>query len=93
LKIDNYVSNPWLDPVSRPKTEGSAAVASTASGSPDRNAATKSAFPEDSVHVSSVASDDVRANKVEALQRALAAGTYQVSTEDIADAILRDWKE
>lgn len=33
---------------------------------------------------------DVRTEKVEALKRAIADGTYRVSTEDIVDAILRE---
>lgn len=58
--------------------------------------------PQDSVKLSDEAkalaalqkrlaeSPEVRTEKVEALKRAIANGTYRVSAEDIADAILRE---
>lgn len=36
---------------------------------------------------------DIRVDKVEALKKAIASGTYRVSAQAIADAILREHKE
>jgi flagellar biosynthesis anti-sigma factor FlgM len=91
MKIDGNLPNPWLDALTRPKTEETKATAPAASNSvPDQG--TKAQLPDDRVDVSSSPADTGRSEKVQALQQAIANGTYQVSSEDIADAILRDWK-
>jgi len=87
MKIDNNLPNPWLDAIGRSDLEG---VTPEKKSSGDKPA--QAGFPEDSLTLRNAGSDDVRAEKVAALQRAVADGSYEVSSESIADAMLREWR-
>ena len=87
MKIDNYLPNPWLDALPS-KTDGP--TASTGRASDEKQ--TQTAFPSDIFDAKNTVSTDIRADKVEALQRVIASGAYQVSAENIADSMLRDWQ-
>ena len=85
MKIDSNLSNPWLDSIGR-------AAEDTTPGSKqaEKNSA-QVEFPQDRFTPSQAPTDQSHAEKVAALQNAVNDGTYSVSAEDIADAILREW--
>lgn len=86
MKIDSNLSHPWLEPIGR------AAEEATPPDKPAEAKQAQAAFPEDRFTPSSTAADPSRAEKVQRLQAAINDGRYNVSAEDLADAILRDWK-
>jgi flagellar biosynthesis anti-sigma factor FlgM len=88
MKITNNPPNPWLDAVGRSKTsEGAPPAGKAADEKPNQ-----AEFPADHLEIRNAPGDEMRSAKVERLQRAIASGHYQVSSEDIAQAMLRDWQ-
>jgi anti-sigma28 factor (negative regulator of flagellin synthesis) len=86
MKID-ALNNPWLTSVEQPKTQGPQRTVRQS-----EREEKPSSFPEDSVKISHPGIEDVQTEKIAAIQRAIANGSYQVAGTDIADAMLRDWR-
>lgn len=87
MKIDSNLSNPWLESIGRSTTDNVPASGKSVDvkqASPE--------FPDDTLSISNASGEDIRADKVEALQSAIANGSYEVSAESIADAIVREWQ-
>jgi anti-sigma28 factor (negative regulator of flagellin synthesis) len=87
MRVTDNLLNPWLDQVGQSKNDP---AARTENKSDAKQQA--SALPGDELMVRNVAGDEIRADKVAALQRAVASGTYTVPAEELADAMLRDWQ-
>jgi len=86
MKVDSNLSNPWLECIGRP-TDGLPATSKSIDGkqvSPE--------FPDDTLSITSAPEGDIRADKVEALQSAIANGSYEVSADSIAEAMVREWQ-
>lgn len=92
MKIDsNLPASAQIGPI-----EGAAAVARTAEPGSSAAAHASASVATDTATLSSAAaamqqagpSSDVRMEKVQSMQQALAAGTYQVSTGEVADRLI-----
>lgn len=93
MRVDNNLPNPWLDSSVSLKTENQRTGGATAPNSvPVDDLRTATELPADSLEIKSPALDAPRMDKIEALQRAIAGGTYNISAENIADAMIRDWQ-
>jgi anti-sigma28 factor (negative regulator of flagellin synthesis) len=86
MKIDT-LQNPWLSSVEQSKTQGPQTTVRHSEQN-DKPAV----FPEDSVEIRRPGIEEAHSEKIDALQRAIANGTYQVGATEIADAMLREWQ-
>ena len=87
MRVTDNLLNPWLDQVGQSKNDAAVRTENKSDAKQQ-----PSALPGDELNVRNAAGDEIRADKVAALQRAMAGGTYTVSAEDVADAMLRDWQ-
>jgi flagellar biosynthesis anti-sigma factor FlgM len=87
MKVDSNLSNPWLESIGRSTTDSVPANSKSIDAKQ-----TSPEFPDDTLSIRNAPGGDIRADKVEALQSAIANGTYDVSAESIADAIVREWQ-
>jgi anti-sigma28 factor (negative regulator of flagellin synthesis) len=85
MKIDT-LRNPWLSSIEQDNRQ----VRQTPKHGDQKAAATS--FPDDSVEISHPGIEDMRTEKITALQNAIAKRAYQVDAADIADGMLRDWR-
>lgn len=86
MRVTDNLLNPWLDQVGQAKNDPAVRAENKSEGKQPAS------LPSDELSVRNGAGDEVRADKVAALQRAVAGGNYTVSAEDLADAMLRDWQ-
>ena len=92
MRVDSNLPNPWLESLTSSKTESHKTNGGSAPSHAHVEDHGAEDLPADSFAIKSPALDTPRADKIEALQRAIAGGAYDVSAENIADAMIRDWQ-
>ncbi|MEI6305388.1 MAG: flagellar biosynthesis anti-sigma factor FlgM [Deltaproteobacteria bacterium] len=95
MKIDDIVQNraTSLDILQRKTSEKADKNAKTQANKPDAFSVKLSSALEQMKSTASLENDDARRDKVAAIRKQLASGTYNISGKDVASKILNAIKE